>query len=62
MKPHKAAPSCVQSCCLAVAVSGNIRAPAQTLTTIYSFTGANGDGEYPFPERHLAFDNHGAIY
>jgi hypothetical protein len=47
---------------LAVAVSCVIPAPAQTLTTIYSFTGTNGDGEYPFPEGHLPFDNNGAIY
>lgn len=41
---------------LAFAVSGgNILARAQTLTTIWSFTGSNGDG--PFPNGHLPFDN-----
>lgn len=39
---------------LAAAVfGGNILAQAQTLTTIYSFTGANGDREYPFAEGRL---------
>ena len=32
------------------------------LTTIYSFTGANGDGEYPFPEGAMRFDSKGALY
>lgn len=30
--------------------------PAHAQTTVYSFTGANGDGEYPFPEGHMPFD------
>ena len=47
---------------LAVALlSGNILAQAQTLTTIHSFTGTNGDGQEPFPQ-HLAFDSTGALY
>jgi hypothetical protein len=41
---------------------GNILAQAQTLTTIHSFTGTNGDGEYPFPNGRLPFDNNGALY
>ena len=45
---------------LAVVVSGNTL--AQTLTTLYSFTGANGDGEYPFPNGRLASDSNGALY
>ena len=48
---------------LALAVScGNIVAQAQTLTTIHSFTGTNGDGEYPYPYGRLPFDNNGALY
>jgi hypothetical protein len=48
---------------LAMAVyGGNFMAQAQTLTTIYSFTGANGDGEYPFPEGPMRFDSNGALY
>ena len=47
---------------LAVAVSGDILARAQTLTTIWSFTGSNGDGQYPFSQGHLPFDNNGALY
>ena len=47
---------------LAVAVfGGNILAQAQTLTTIHSFTGTNGDGQEPFPQ-HLTFDSTGAVY
>ena len=46
---------------LAVAVfGGSILAQAQTLTTIYSFTG-NGDGQSPHGQ-HLTFDNNGALY
>jgi hypothetical protein len=37
-------------------------AEAQTLTTIYSFTGTNGDGEYPYPNGGLPFDSSGALY
>jgi hypothetical protein len=62
MKPHKARTFLRAVMLLAVAVSCVIPALAQTLTTIYSFTGTNGDGEYPFPEGHLPFDNNGAIY
>jgi hypothetical protein len=48
---------------LAVGIScGNNPAHAQRFTTIYSFTGANGDGEYPFLEGHVPFDNNGARY
>jgi hypothetical protein len=47
---------------LAVVVSANYLAQAQNLTTLYSFTGANGDGEYPFPNGRLAFDANGALY
>jgi hypothetical protein len=44
---------------LAVAVfGGSILAQAQTLTTIHSFTGTNGDGQEPYPQ-HLAFDSTG---
>jgi len=48
---------------LALAVlGGNILAQAQTLTTIHSFTGASGQGEYPYPYGRLPFDNNGALY
>jgi hypothetical protein len=48
---------------LALAVlCSNFLARAQTLTTIHSFTGANGDGDYPFPYGRLPFDNNGALY
>jgi hypothetical protein len=47
----------------AVAVSaGSILGQAQTFNNIYSFTGAGGDGEYPFPYGHLSFDSSGDIY
>jgi hypothetical protein len=46
----------------AVLALGSGLAQAQTFTTIWSFTGANGDGEYPFPEGHLTFDSSGALY
>lgn len=46
---------------LAVAVTAGNLAQAQTLTTIHSFTGQNGDGQEPFPQ-HLAFDSNGALY
>jgi uncharacterized repeat protein (TIGR03803 family) len=42
--------------------SGNIVAQAQTFTTLHSFTGNNGEGEYPFPYGHLPFDSNGALY
>jgi uncharacterized repeat protein (TIGR03803 family) len=45
-----------------VALGGNVLAQAQTLTTIHSFTGANGDGEYPYPYGHLPFNSNGALY
>jgi uncharacterized repeat protein (TIGR03803 family) len=44
------------------AFGGNRLAQAQALTTLHSFTGANGDGEIPFPEGQLSFDNNGSIY
>jgi len=48
---------------LAMALYGsNFVVQAQTRTTIYSFTGANGDGEYPFSEGQMIFDSNGAIY
>lgn len=48
---------------LAVAVGGGaFPAQAQTFNTIHSFTGANGDGEYPYPYGHLPFDANGALY
>ena len=62
MKPHKARTFSRAVALLTVAISCVIPAPAETLTTIYSFTGTNGDGEYPFPEGRLPFDNNGAIY
>ena len=63
MKAHDAKTFLRAAVLLAVAVTGgNIPAQAQTLTTIHSFTGANGDGEYPFPEGRLPFDNNGALY
>jgi len=37
-------------------------AAASTFTTIWSFTGGNGDGEYPYPYGHLVFDSNGAAY
>jgi hypothetical protein len=46
---------------LAVAIFGSIRAQAQ-ITTLYSFTGANGDGEYPFPDGQMIFDSSGNLY
>lgn len=45
---------------LAVVVAA-VPAKAQ-MTTIHSFTGANGDGEYPYPYGKLPFDNNGALY
>ena len=62
MKTYKARLFLSAVLLLAVAFSGNIPAQAQTLTTILSFTGANGDGEYPFPYGHLPFDNNGVLY
>src|SRR6516225_8415642 len=53
MKPHKARTFLRAVVLLTVAISSVILAPAQTLTTIYSFTGTNGDGGYPFPDGHL---------
>ena len=47
---------------LAIAVAGVPLAQSQKLTTLYSFTGTNGDGEYPFPNGRLAFDASGALY
>jgi hypothetical protein len=47
---------------LAVAFSGAATLAQAQLTTIWSFTGNNGDGEYPFPEGQLPFDSNGAIY
>lgn len=47
---------------LAAIVSSRLPAKAQTLNTILSFTGTNGDGEYPFPYGRLLFDNNGALY
>lgn len=48
---------------LAVAICADgILAQAQTLTTIWSFTGTHGDGEYPYPYGHLVFDSNGAMY
>ena len=49
---------------LAVVVAGTVLVPAraETPTTIWSFTGANGDGEYPYPYGRLTFDGNGAIY
>lgn len=41
-------------------VSSGILAHAQTLTTIHSFSGA--DGEYPYPDGRLQFDSNGALY
>jgi uncharacterized repeat protein (TIGR03803 family) len=43
-----------------LAVSGGILAHTQTLTTIHSFSGT--DGEYPFPNGRLPFDSNGALY
>jgi uncharacterized repeat protein (TIGR03803 family) len=63
MKTHKARAFLRVAVLLAVVVvSGAVLAEAQTLTTIHSFTGANGDGEYPFPYGRLPFDNNGALY
>jgi len=62
MKTFKARTFLRVAVLLAVAVSGDILARAQTLTTIWSFTGSSGDGQYPFPEGHLPFDNNGALY
>ncbi len=60
--------ACKEKTCLrravspAVVVFGSFLAQAQTPATIGSCTGANGDGEYPFPHGHLPFDNSGALY
>jgi uncharacterized repeat protein (TIGR03803 family) len=63
MKMHDAKTFLRAAVLLVVAVfGGNTLAQAQTLTTIHSFTGTNGDGEYPFPEARLPFDNNGALY
>jgi hypothetical protein len=63
MKTHNARAFLRVALLLAVALfGGDILSQAQTLTTIHSFTGANGDGEYPFPEGRLPFDNSGALY
>src|SRR5215468_8170707 len=63
MKTPKVKMRSVALVLLAMAVcGGNFRAQAQTLTTIYSFTGANGDGEYPYPEGQMPFDSNGALY
>ncbi|MGB7848382.1 MAG: choice-of-anchor tandem repeat GloVer-containing protein [Candidatus Acidiferrum sp.] len=63
MKTHNATMFLRAAVLLAIAVfGGNIVAQAQTLTTIHSFTGTNGDGEYPFAEGGLPFDNNGALY
>jgi uncharacterized repeat protein (TIGR03803 family) len=63
MKTHNARAFLRAAVLLAVAVSGGANlALAQTLTTIHSFTGANGDGEYPFPYGRLPFDNNGVLY
>ena len=43
------------------AFGGDVLAQAQTLTTIHSFTGNNGDGQEPYPQ-HLAIDSQGAVY
>jgi hypothetical protein len=63
MKTYKARTFLPAAVLLAVAVfGGNMLSQCQTLTTIYSFTGANGDGEYPYPYGHLVFDSNGAMY
>jgi len=63
MKAHNAKKYLRAAVLLAVAVyGGHIPTQAQTLTTIWSFTGSNGDGEYPYPHGHLVFDSNGAMY
>jgi len=63
MKAHNAKKYLRAAVLLAVAVyGGHIQTQAQTLTTIWSFTGSNGDGEYPYPHGHLVFDSNGAMY
>jgi hypothetical protein len=61
MNPHNAK-TLLCAAVLAVAVSGAATLAQAQLTTIWSFTGNNGDGEYPFPEGQLPFDSNGAIY
>jgi hypothetical protein len=62
MKSHNANRFLRAAVLLAIVSGGNTLAQAQTLTTIWSFTGTNGDGEYPYPYGHLAFDSNGAMY
>jgi len=62
MKSHNANRFLRAAVLLAIVFGGNTLAQAQTLTTIWSFTGTNGDGEYPYPYGHLAFDSNGAMY
>src|ERR1700757_1079671 len=62
MRTHNAMPFVRAAVLLAVVLGGSMVAQAQTLTTIHSFTGVNGDGEYPFAEGRLPFDNNGALY
>jgi len=62
MKTHMARTWLRAPVLVALVVSGNILVQAQTLTNLYSFTGVNGDGEYPFPYGRLPFDTHGALY
>jgi len=63
MKTHNAKTFLRAAVFVAVAIfGGRVLAQAETLTTIHSFTGNNGDGEYPFPEGRLTFDNNGTLY
>ncbi len=64
MKTCKAKAYLRRAVSLAVVVVGGVLVPAhaETPTTIWSFTGTNGDGEYPFPYGRLTFDNNGALY
>jgi uncharacterized repeat protein (TIGR03803 family) len=63
MKEHEGRDFLRAALLLAVAACGNtLLVQAQTLTTIWSFTGTNGDGEYPYPYGHLVFDSNGAMY
>jgi uncharacterized repeat protein (TIGR03803 family) len=47
---------------LTLAVAASTVPTQAQLTTIHSFTGTNGDGEYPFPYARLPSDNNGALY
>ena len=68
MKMHDAKTYLRASVLLAVAICcgstlAHMGAAASTApTTIWSFTGGNGDGANPYPYGHVVFDSNGALY